>query len=105
MYSVAAPSRCTPRVSLNWQALGRPRRQEAHFPQLVYGDSVTSTPAANAGFILLPSTMVAETSCPGTRAKDPSGFFPRKRAKPAKIEGFYRFSLRYFATPALANTI
>src|SRR6266478_8648169 len=78
MYSVNAPSRCTPSVSLNWQAFGRLRRQDAHLPQLVYGDIVTFTPAANVGFSLLPTTMVAATSWPGMRGKVTRGFLPRK---------------------------
>ena len=35
MNSAIAPSRCTPRVSFDWQAFGRPRRHDAHFPQLL----------------------------------------------------------------------
>src|SRR6266403_2599257 len=81
MYSVRAPSRCTPRVSLNWHAFGRLRRQDAHLPQLVYGDMVTSTPAARAGFCLLPLTMVAATSWPGMRGNVTRGFVPRKEFK------------------------
>ena len=35
MYSFMAPLRCTPRVSLCWQAFTRPLRQDAQWLQLV----------------------------------------------------------------------
>src|SRR5580704_18420794 len=81
MNSVSAPSRWTPRVSLNAQALGRPRRQEAHLPQFVYGDMVTFTPAASAGNEELPSTIVAAISWPGIRGNWTMGFLPRNEFK------------------------
>src|SRR5580698_9949061 len=81
MNSVSAPSRWTPRVSLNRQALGRPRRQEAHLRQLVYGDMVTFTPAASAGNEELPSTIVAAISWPGIRGNRTIGFLPRNEFK------------------------
>jgi hypothetical protein len=59
---------------LNWHAFGRPLRQEAHPPQLVYGERATSVPA---GSELSPSMTVADTSCPGIRGKVTSGFRPR----------------------------
>jgi hypothetical protein len=62
--SVMAPSRCTPKVSLSRQAFSRPRRQEGHLPQLVYGETVTCVPAPSVAF---PSSTVAAISCPSTR--------------------------------------
>src|SRR3984885_14672879 len=81
--SASAPSRCTPRVWLNWQAFGRPLRHEAQLPQLVYGESATSVPA---GSELSPSITVADTSCPRIRGKVTSGFRPRNefRSLPQK---------------------
>src|ERR1700732_2037941 len=81
MYSVSAPSRCTPRVSLKAHALGRPRLQEAHFPQFVYGDIVTFTPIANPGNEQFPSTIVAAISCPGMRGNCTMGLRPREEFK------------------------
>src|ERR1039458_4495785 len=49
MKSVSAPSLCTPRVWLNWQAFGRPRRQEEHSPQLVYGERMRTLSALYVG--------------------------------------------------------
>jgi hypothetical protein len=72
--SASAPSRCTPRVWLNWHAFERPLRHEAHRPQLVYGQRATSVPA---GSVPSPSMTVADTSCPGIRGKVTSGFRPR----------------------------
>src|ERR1700722_10706810 len=76
--SASAPSRCTPRVWLNWQAFGRPLRHEAQLPQLVYGESATSVPA---GSKLSPSITVADTSCPRIRGKVTSGFRPRNELR------------------------
>src|SRR5579859_1349090 len=77
MNSVSAPSLCTPRVWLNWQAFGRPRRQEEHWPQFVYGDTVTFVPVANAPSRPLSSTTVADTSWPRMRVYVTSGLSPR----------------------------
>ena len=74
MNSVSAPSLCTPRVWLNWQAFGRPRRHDAHRPQAVYGESATSVPVGKA---LSPAMTVADTSCPKILGKVTSGFRPR----------------------------
>src|SRR6476646_8854678 len=104
MYSVNAPSRCTPRVSLNWQALGLRRRQEAHLPQLVYGDMVTLTPAARAGLSLLPETMVAATSCPGMRGNVTIGFFPRKELRSLPQSPIMRTLSRRFS-PELTGSV
>src|SRR5580700_6530396 len=81
MNSVRAPSRWTPRVSLNAQAFGRARRQEEHFPQFVYGDMVTFTPAASAENEEVPSTIVAAISWPGIRGNWTMGFLTRKEFK------------------------
>src|SRR5580692_7519400 len=81
MNSVRAPSRWTPRVSLNAQAFGRARRQEGHLPQFVYGDMVTFTPAASAGNEEFPSTIVAAISWPGILGNRTMGFLPRNEFK------------------------
>jgi hypothetical protein len=80
MNSVSAPCRCTPSVWLNWQAFGRPRRQDAQAPQLVYGETATSVPAASP--LSRPTcTIVAQTSCPRIRGKETSGLSPQKEFK------------------------
>lgn len=78
MNSASAPSLCTPRVWLNWQAFGQPRRHDAQLPQLVYGDTATSVPGDSRRSESSVCRIVAEISCPGTRGKETSGFKPRK---------------------------
>src|SRR6185312_17294803 len=50
---------------------------DAHFPQFVYGETVTFVPGASSGFEP-PDTTVAAVSWPGIRGNETSGFFPRK---------------------------
>ena len=66
IYSFIAPWRCTPSVSLCWQALTRWLRHEAHLPQFVYGLHVTTMPGFSPSGTPSPTaSMVAPTSWPG----------------------------------------
>ena len=76
-YSRIEPSRWTPSVSLCSQAFSRPFLHEAHFPQLVYGFTVTTLPLENPSGTPEPvSSMTAPTSCPGITGILTIGFMP-----------------------------
>ena len=79
MCFVSAPSRCTPRVWLNWQQLGRSARQLGQTPQLVYGETVTFCPTRQQSGTPGPfASITALISWPGIRGRVMSGFLPRK---------------------------
>ena len=87
MYSDMAPSRCTPKVWLNSQALGRAFLQAGHLPQLVYGLTVAFIPGFRCSGTPSPTdSMVAPISCPGMMGSRTKGFNPRNvfRSEPQK---------------------
>ena len=66
---------------------------------------MTSTPAASAGF-RLPSTIVAETSCPGIHGNDTSGLRPRKEFKSLPQKPTMRtFNRRWFGATTGSGTV